>query len=160
MQAYLLRIGKALGLDVWVARNDRKAACLYGGTLGELSLATLPLKALPADTLSTIELIDVLWLSEDRIPCAFEVEKSNSIYSGILRLQDLSLSMPDPAPHLYLVAPDAREGQVRAQPIRPAFAKLANRPALITFKDLEAHWEAICRFGADRDVMQKVAKAI
>lgn len=160
MQAHLLRIGKALGQEVWVARNDRRAACHYGGTLGELSLLALPVEGLPAETLSTIELIDVLWLSEGQVTCAFEVEKSTSIYSGILRLQDLSLSMPEPAPNLYLVAPDAREGEVRAQLTRPAFANLVNRPDLITFKDLEAHCEAICRFGVDRNVMRKVAKGI
>ncbi|WP_394366835.1 hypothetical protein [Mesoterricola silvestris] len=160
MQAHLLRIGQSLGMEVWVARNDRNASNHYGGTLGERSLQTLPLKGLPPDTLSTVELIDVLWLSEGQVVCGFEVEKSTSIYSGILRLQDLSLSIPEPAPELYLVAPDSREGEVRAQLSRPTFSGLANRPSLVTFKDLEAHCEAICRFGADRGVMQKLARRI
>lgn len=34
----------------------------------------------------------MLWLQDTHVVCAFEVEKSTSIYSGILRLQDLSLS--------------------------------------------------------------------
>jgi type II restriction enzyme len=160
MQAHLLRIGRSLGMDVWVARNDRSAACHYGGTLGEQALASLPLGSMAAETLSTVELIDVLWLDRGQVVSAFEVEKSTSIYSGILRLQDLSLSIPEPAPELYLVAPDNREGEVRAQLTRPTFAGLANRPALITFKDLEAHCEAICRFGADRAVMRKVARLV
>jgi type II restriction enzyme len=160
MQAHLMRIGRCLGLDVWVARNDRNAACHYGGTLGETSLQALPLRTLAPETLATIELIDVLWLSGGQVVSAFEVEKSTSIYSGILRLQDLSLSAPALAPELYLVAPDEREREVRAQLTRPTFAGLANRPALITFKDLDGQCEAICRFGADRAVMRRIARCV
>ncbi|WP_306591705.1 type II restriction endonuclease [Geothrix sp. 21YS21S-4] len=160
MQAHLLRIGQSVGYQVWVARNDRSVPCHYGGTLGEQSLPALPLEGLSPEVRGTIELIDVLWLQNGNVTCAFEVEKSTSIYSGILRLQDLSLSLPEPAPHLYLIAPDAREGEVRAQLARPAFAQLRNRPGLITFRDLEDHCEAICRFGADRDVLRRLAKVV
>lgn len=160
MQAHLLRIGRALGMDTWVARNDRNVASPFGGSLGACCVPSLPLPDLPGETLSTIELIDVLWISEGRIVGAFEVEKSTSIYSGILRLQDLSLSLPGDDPDLFLVAPDNREGEVRAQLARPTFAGLAARPCLITFTDLEAHCEALCRFGTDRTVMKKLARQV
>lgn len=91
---------------------------------------------------------------------AFEVEKSTSIYSGILRQQDLSQSLPVPGPHLYLVAPGDREGEVRAQMVRPIFREVANKPALITFSDLEAHCEAMCRFGSDREILTRIARKL
>ena len=160
MQAHLLKIGRAMGYQVWVARNDRSAPNCHGGTLGESCLASLPMNGLESDVRSTIELIDALWLQGDLVVCAFEVEKSTSIYSGILRLQDLSLSLPEPFPHLYLVAPDAREGEVRAQLARPIFSGIANKPALVTFSDLEAHCEGICKFGVDREAIRRIARMV
>lgn len=161
MQAHLLKVGRALGYEVWVARNDRSAPnCHGGGTLGEGTASKLPPMDLPPEVLGTVELIDVLWLQEGQIVCAFEVEKSTSIYSGILRLQDLSLSLPEPGPNLYLVAPDGREGEVRAQLARPIFQALANRPALITFSDIETHCEAICRFGMGHESLKRIARVV
>lgn len=161
MQAHLLKAGRALGCQVWVARNDRRAPDWHsGGRLGEGCLATLPPLGLPADVLSTVELIDVLWLQEGQVVCAFEVEKSTSIYSGILRLQDLSQSLPAPAPQLYLVAPDDREGEVRAQLVRPAFRDLPHKPALIAFSDLEAHCEALCRFGIGPGSLERITRSL
>jgi type II restriction enzyme len=161
MQAHLLKVGRALGYQVWVARNDRQAPdCHGGGRLGEQTLTALPSMGLTPEVLNTVELIDVLWLQEGQVICAFEVEKSTSIYSGILRLQDLSLSLPDSGPHLYLVAPDDREGEVRAQMVRPTFRELSNKPALITFTDIETHCEAMCRFGSDREILTRIARKI
>ena len=161
MQAHLLKVGRALGYEVWVARNDRSAPnCHGGGTLGEGTKSKLPSLDLTPEVLGTVELIDALWLQENRVVCAFEVERSTSIYSGILRLQDLSLSLPAPGPNLYLVAPDAREGEVRAQLARPAFRELSNKPALITFSDIETHCEAICRFGTGHESLKRIARML
>src|SRR3546814_19898469 len=70
-------------------------------------------------------LIDVLWLehSTAMVAAAFEVEHSTSIYSGIVRMLDLALSSENLhlSTALFLVAPDAREADVRAQLRRPAF---------------------------------------
>lgn len=161
MQAHLLKVGRAFGYQVWVARNDRQAPDHHGGgKLGERTLTALPPMGLAPDVLKSAELIDVMWLQGARVVCAFEVEKSTSIYSGILRQQDLSQSLPVPGPHLYLVAPDDREGEVRAQLVRPTFRELANKPALITFRDLEANCDAICRFGSDHEILMRIARKL
>lgn len=161
MQAHLLKVGRALGYQVWVARNDRRAPnCHGGGRLGEQASTALPSMGLSTEVLNTVELIDALWLQDARVVCAFEVEKSTSIYSGILRLQDLSLSLPVPGPSLYLVAPDDREGEVRAQLVRPTFRELVNKPSLITFTDLEAHCEAMCLFGSDHEILLRIARKL
>lgn len=73
---------------------------------------------------------------------------------------DLSLSFPTEGPTLYLVAPDAREGEVRAQLARPAFRDLLHRPALITFSDLERNCEALCRFGQNHEALRKLARVV
>lgn len=160
MQAHLLKVGRALGYQVWVARNDRGASNCHGGKLGEGCTDALPLEGLTPEVRSTVELIDVLWVEGPRIICAFEVEKSTSIYSGILRLLDLNLSLPYDGPTLYLVAPDAREGEVRAQLARPAFRGQTHRPALIAFSDLERDCEALCRFGQNHEALRKLARVV
>lgn len=160
MQAHLLKIGRAFGYGVWVARNDRSTPSCHGGNLGEGCVATLPIADLPAEVRSTVELIDVLWLEGGQVRCAFEVEKSTSIYSGILRLTDLSLSFPSGPPALYLVAPDSREGEVRAQLLRPSFKEAVHRPALIVFSDLERDCEALCRFGRGHEALLKLARVV
>src|SRR5262249_25533204 len=63
IQYQLLMLGSELGLDVWVARNDRGKKW-NGATLGSLPkmLDRLPTQFNEA-TNRTIELIDVLWLA-------------------------------------------------------------------------------------------------
>jgi len=59
---------------------------------------------------------------------AYEVEKSTSIYSGILRLSDLALKLSKSENvSLYLVAPEQREKDIITQLKRPAFIKHKGR---------------------------------
>jgi type II restriction enzyme len=64
---------------------------------------------------------------EANLIAAFEVEHSTSIYSGVVRMLDLALGGDVETLHsLYLVAPDKREADVRAQLSRPAFSRIAD----------------------------------
>ena len=60
---------------------------------------------LDKETLNTVKLIDVLWFQKNtnNVEAAFEVEKSTSIYSGILRLSDLSYTIADGDEVFYLI---------------------------------------------------------
>ena len=160
-QHTLIRIGRALNYDVFVARNDRHRVC-HGDDFSLLTLPTLPALGLPTDVQDTIELIDVIWLQRDspRIVCAFEVEQSTSIYSGILRMKDLALSLPDRTSHFYLVAPESREREVLAQMARPALYSTAEdfRLGYLPAGELKQHCDAMCRFGVDHLVLLKIAK--
>ena len=124
MQWLLLKLGSDMGLDVWVARNDRNKE--YNG----VSFQSIPhlKKDLPRQfdeaTNRTIELIDVLWLQKDAIIAAFEVEHTSSIYSGLLRMSDLISMQPNLKINLYIVAPDDRSDKVIAEVNRPTFARL------------------------------------
>ena len=62
-----------------------------------------------------------------REPAAFEVEHTTSIYSGIVRMLDLAASTGNAVRGLYLVAPDAREDDVRRQLLRPAFRRIGEQ---------------------------------
>jgi type II restriction enzyme len=161
IQYLLIRIGLALGLDVYVARNDRHRQC-DGESFAMLTIPELPPRDWPREVKETVSLIDVIWLRGDtgEIVTAFEVEKSTSIYSGILRLEDLARSIPMCDCDLYLVAPDRREKEVMAQLRRPAFCDdLADISlAFIRFGDLSDHCDGLCRFGEDHTILRKIAR--
>lgn len=162
MQYLLSRIGQALGYDVFVAVNDR-GKTFHDAQLSQCCIERLPSMGLDEDVAATVELIDILWLERGaaRIICAFEVEKSTSIYSGILRLSDLALALPDHQTRLCLVIPNAREKEVVAQLNRPSFlAGSHRRPSYLLFSDLAQHCDAICRFGADHRVLEKILKTV
>ena len=161
MQWHLLKLGRALGYEVHVARNDRHCSC-EGDAFAHLTRPDLPPMGWPAEVTDTVRLIDALWLdaSSGEIVCAFEVEKSTSIYSGILRMEDLARSVPDCACHFYLVAPPKREAEVMAQLNRPTFRDdLKEFPfAYLPFDALEKHGEAMATFGENRDILSKIAR--
>lgn len=164
VQAWLRDLGHALGYDVWIAANDR-GRMHEGEPLGRGCLERLPDALGRAGPAESIRLIDVLWIDRAResVAAAFEVEHSTSIYSGIVRMLDLALCADDL--HLqtamFLVAPDAREGEVRAQLARPAFSRVADlNLRYLPYGELERNREAIGRFGAGLKGMDAISKRL
>ncbi len=161
MQYHLLKIGSALGYDVIPASNDR-SKCHAGNNFSFISLSSFPSISLDRETLNTVKLIDVLWFERNtnNVIAAFEVEKSTSIYSGILRLTDLSYSIADGEEVFYLIVPDKREKDVMLQLSRPAIKKLDTKIKYILFSDLRQHCDALCKFGDSHRIMEKIAKSV
>ncbi len=125
VQGWLRDLGLALGFDVWIASNDGNRP--YGaGRLSDGCLQRLPGRLAATASAETVRLIDVIWIdkaSQD-LAAAFEVEHTTSIYSGIVRMLDLALGAEGgTARNFFLVAPDNREDDVRAQFARPAFSR-------------------------------------
>jgi type II restriction enzyme len=117
-----------------------------------------------------IRLIDVLWLKRagsngsqlDRVAAAFEVEHTTSIYSGIVRMLDLALGVPDHAGvKLFLVAPDARKDDVRQQLARPAFRRVADLSVrFLPYGELEKNRESMARFGTGLKAVEAVSRVL
>ena len=147
IQWLLAKLGNDMGLDVWVARNDRGKS-YNGKSFTELSRLT---DALPVQfddvTTRTIELIDVLWLEGNSIRAAFEIESTTSIYSGLLRMADLISMQPNLTIPLYLVAPNARRDKVKSEINRPTFSRL--KTPLID----------VCRYIAFDELRENTSKA-
>ena len=162
VQGWLRDLGKALGFAVWVATNDRSRP-YNGGVLSDGCLATLPNSLLVAGA-DTVPLIDVVWLNAAslEVEAAFEVEHTTSIYSGIVRLLDLALGTEQPAKkHLFLVAPDGREADVRAQLARPAFSRVSELGIrYVPYTSLTEHRETMARFGAGIKPIEAIAKTL
>jgi hypothetical protein len=151
IQYHLLQLAAEMGLDVWVARNDRSRAW-QDHVLGQMPrmLATLPTQFNEA-TNRTIELIDVLWLRGNTIVAAFEVEATTSVYSGLLRMSDLLALQPNLDINIFLVAPDERRDKVEQEILRPTFA-LREKPlhevcGFISFSKLLEKAEGIRKLG-------------
>lgn len=163
IQGWLRDLGHALGFNVWVASND-VGRPYSGGRLGDGCMSVLPAAIDTAPGADAIRLIDVLWLERHsgRVAGAFEVEHTTSIYSGIVRLLDLALGpAEESAQGLFLVAPDTREKDVRAQLARPAFSRVADlRVRFLPYGELERHREAIARFGQGMRPIEALAKVL
>lgn len=131
IQHMMVRIGKLLGFEVWVPRADRGKTVGEGEKLGKGCIPQLELVA-PKRTMETIESVDVIWLEKDSFrPVAFfEVEHSTSVYSGLLRLNDIMIDYQIP-----------KAGIVSFEKRRPIFMKeLARR----TFQ--KSGLDKVCRF--------------
>jgi hypothetical protein len=121
----LLKLGSDMGLDIWVARNDRGRDWKGHQFIDIPRLRSDLPRQFDEATNRTIELIDVLWLSGNAIVAAFEIESTTSIYSGLLRMSDLVAMQPNLNIPLYLVAPDDRRQKVFAEVNRPTFSRLS-----------------------------------
>lgn len=159
IQAWLRDLGRALGFDVWMAANDRARA--FGtGRLGDGCLPSLPASLAVVDS---VPLIDVIWLERgsDVVAAAFEVEHTTSIHSGIMRMLDLASGAAPAVRGLFLVAPDAREGDVRRQLARPAFQRIGELAVkYLPYSALEQHREAMARFGEGLKAVEAVARTL
>lgn len=164
VQSWLRDLGQALGYRVWIAANDR-GRLHNGRPLGEGCLEALPPVLMQAPGAEAVRLIDVLWLraEADRVAAAFEVEHSTSIYSGVVRMLDLALGHADPHAEggLFLVAPDAREPEVRAQLARPAFARITDlKIGWLPYGELARNRAAIARFGEGLKAIRAIARPL
>ncbi len=102
-----------------------------------------------------------VWVAH-QVAAAFEVEHTTSIYSGIVRLLDLALGpAEESAQGLFLVAPDGRENDVRAQLARPAFKRVRDlQVRFLAYGELERNRDAIAKFGQGMRPIEKLAKIL
>lgn len=137
-QRALVRLGRIVGCSVWVASNDRNRV-VDGKALGEGCLTKLPNMGLGAEATKAIGLIDVIWLRQNAPLCAFEVEATTSVHSGLLRMSDLVELVPAVKMQLYIVAPKVREAKVMRELQRPTFRRIGLNDfcRYVSIEDLE-----------------------
>ena len=135
-QGVIRDLGLSLGFDVWIASNDRGRS--YRG--GELSCGCLYTWPLVAS--DSVKLIDVVWFEKGQatVAAAFEVEHYTSIYSGIMRMLDLILSLA-----IIMSA--------------PILSSLRTRAAR-TYQQLQNHAVSIIRFGHGLTPMLEVSERL
>jgi type II restriction enzyme len=163
IQLWLRDLGRALGFDVWIAANDRSRSDGAGGRLDDGCVEALPSRLASLPGADAVRLIDVLWLDrgDARVAAAFEVEHTTSILSGIVRMLDLASAQDGAVPSLFLVAPDGREEEVRAQLERPAFAAISSlRVRYVPYGELARNRASMVRFGAGLKPIEAIAREL
>ena len=122
IQYMLLWLGEKMGLDLWIANNDRNKK--YNGKDLSSLFKTSPLPVRKyGEALETIEYIDVMWMEDDNVIVAFEVEESTGVYSGLLRLSDLKIVLSEP--ELYIVSKNYSFRKVKQEINRPTFKEVS-----------------------------------
>jgi len=150
VQWCLLEMGASLGLDVWVARNDRNKSFAGHAFQDAPRLRESLPHQFEAQVMTLIEHIDVLWLRGNRVEAAFEIEHTTSVYSGLLRMADLVTMSPNIRIRLYIVAPDSRKAKVLSELVRPTFdalePPLRNVCGYISYSRLFEEAEMVSRY--------------
>jgi len=120
VQTLLGGIGVAKGFDIWIPPNDR-ARLDWTLTDRFNSTNSLPSSLLPVRTIA--EEVDVIWIDRGGgTPAAlYEVEHSTPIYSGLLRLNDVHLTVPSARLRFGIVSNDVRRALFVRQLDRPTF---------------------------------------
>ena len=159
IQYRLIKLGQAFGCEIWVAPSDRSKS-FEGERFSDLTVNRLPSFG-PRETDKTIDRIDVIWLQENTVTSAFEIETSTSIYSGLLRLSDLLALAPNIAFPIYIVAPSERAHDVKEQLLRPTFRKLRldEKCRYVSSQELEKKYEPLLELGSVES-LNKIAKRV
>ena len=151
IQWALIQLGRAAGHSVWVPPADRglayKANAFTSHTIGRL-----PHLGFDEGTRRVVQNIDVLWMDQRVILKAFEIESTTTIYSGLLRLNDLVLGQPNNRVDLYIAAGDERRGQVARQLMRPSFRPLLPRCEFLGFEHIQRQFRTLSEMGGESDL--------
>jgi type II restriction enzyme len=162
VQWLLAELGQKLGCKVWIATNDH-AKQWNGQKLEKLSIRSLPNLGMGEDAQKIISLIDVLWLKGGKqVVAAFEVETTTRIFSGLLRMADLSTTCPNLNILCFIVVPKSRESLVIKQLSRPTFQSLDlnRRCGFITIEDLMQESPGMMKWAPDAATVKELAKFV
>lgn len=120
VQSLLGAVGYSKGFQIWIPQNDR--SLLDWNQVSKFKMVNSLPPAYEA-VCGIAEQVDVLWLAKGggQIRALFEVEHSTTIYSGLLRFNDIHLANPSPHMRFNIVAEDVRRGQFSRQLNRPTF---------------------------------------
>ena len=145
----LLKIGRMLGYDTYSPNKSNEA---YGEKLQDyISLNKLPTRFIGGDITKLVSQIDVIWFKDEVPKCAFEVEHSTKISSGLQRLCQLKpLSTK-----LFIIASSKDyylyEKYINADP----YYKYKEDFRFREYKQLENFFKAVSEFSAINDTFLK-----
>lgn len=134
VQSLLGAIGSKKGFDIWFPLKDRSALDLC--ILDDSCLKDcLPTYSKEIDII--IAGTDVIWLDSTQPVNFFEVEHSTPVYSGLLRFNDISISIGG-VNNFNIVADCDREDKFSREINRPTFrqSKLIDKVAFITYENV------------------------
>lgn len=131
IQTLIGSIGIHRGYDIWIPNNDRNR---LDWQLAQKFICKNDLPERYVRVFEVIKQVDVLWLKRgsSELSAMFEVEHSTTIYSGLLRFNDLHLIEPNLKPKFSIVSNDLRRALFLRQINRPTF-KMSGLSELCNF---------------------------
>ena len=142
IQWMMVKIGIWEGYDVWVAGNDRNKS-YNNEKFSDLCLAELPQLAGP-EVLKIARSIDVIWFRKRSSQPVrfFEIEHTSSVYSGLLRLNDVKIDYP--LPKATIIADTKRKNLYDSQISRRTFqdSELAEVCDFMSYDDIKKWFDA------------------
>lgn len=132
VQSLIGAIGLKKGYNLWFPDSDK---IKMDSSIIDNSKVLEKLPTFGSEIDNIITEIDVIWLKNRKPVSFFEVEHSTPIYSGLLRFNDVLLTIAG-ADNFNIVADNEREGKFSRELGRPTFRqnKLINK---VTFLDYE-----------------------
>jgi type II restriction enzyme len=110
-----------------------------------------------------VALIDVVWLQgANEVAAAFEVERTTSVHSGLLRMADLAALSPNLSFPLYVVTPRTRLERVRRELSRPTFQRMGLnlRCGFFAEEELIDAATGIARWAGGPRVIERLAERV
>jgi hypothetical protein len=134
IQSLIGAIGMRKGYDLWVPDSDK---CKLDAKIIDYSKVRNQLPTYSSDIDNIISEIDVIWLDNFKPVSFFEVEHSTPIYSGLLRFNDVLLTVSDTG-NFNIVAQNEREGKFSKEIRRPTFKqnKLIDKVAFLDYENI------------------------
>lgn len=120
IQTFLGAIGNTKGYDIWIPMNDRGR--LDWSLTKRIEFFNLSRVGLDKAN-DILQEVDVIWIQKgsNKLMALFEIEHSTPIYSGLLRLNDIHLVLPNVRPRFSVIANDVRRSLFIRQLNRPTF---------------------------------------
>jgi hypothetical protein len=133
VQTLLGAIGATKGYDIWIPTYDRPK--LDWSLTNQFECRPVPSYEYQS-VAHLIQEVDVVWLGKgsNDLKALFEVEHSTTIYSGLLRFNDVHLVAPELRPTFSIVANDVRRNLFVRQLNRPTF-RMNGLDEICTFLD-------------------------
>ncbi len=134
VQSLLGSIGWKKGYKIWYPQSDREVVRSFATTDINL-LTTLP--HFGSEINGILSEIDVIWFDVNKPISFFEVEHSTPVYSGLLRFNDVLLSVSG-VDNFNIVANEDREGKFGREANRPTFrsSKLSEKVAFLNYRNV------------------------
>ena len=133
VQTLIGSIGLSMGFEIWIPRNDR-GKLDWSLTEPFKCVTAIPHQFNPIENI--LSEIDILWIERGagKLHALFEVEHSTPIYSGLLRFNDVHLTMNNVHATYNIVSNNERRSLFVNQLSRPTF-RASGLDSCCTFMD-------------------------
>jgi len=134
VQSLIGSIGIKKGFDIWFPQSDR---IKVDETILDLKHIRNELPDYNKEIMRIISEIDVIWLENTKPVSFYEVEHSTPIYSGLLRFNDVLLTIPG-VDNFNIIAEQDRESKFGREVNRPTFKqnKLIEKVAFLDYRNI------------------------